>query len=467
MHSKHSSVDAILLFDEQERFATEASARLYEAEIRRILVTTDASRLSTYLDSSAIQILIFGLYPPFATNFKLIEEIRQTAPSIKIIVVSTGREPETAITCMKLGACDYLQLPLDFNRLVASIGSLNSVPSPSRMTRHLPLRQNDFNSFNEIVTNDRRMQSIFRYIEAIAPTSQAVLITGETGTGKELIAKSLHEASGRSGQLVTVNVAGLDDIMFSDTLFGHERGAFTGADRDRKGLIEKAAEGTLFLDEIGDLSIASQVKLLRLLQEGEYYPLGSDTLKITTARIVVATNSNLEQKIANSSFRNDLYYRLCSHHISLPPLRERRGDIPLLVDYFVKEAAADLGRDIPIIPAKTLEAFQQYSFPGNIRELRGMVRNGVTSATCSYLTFSNPATEMEKETVPSGEADFSILAEQPGRPPTLEEAEFFLIRNALQATSNNRGAAAAMLGISRQALSKRLLRTPKYLQEII
>jgi len=316
--------------------------------------------------------------------------------------------------------------------------------------------------FTPIVTHDRKMQTIFRYIEAIAPTSQAVMITGETGTGKELVARSLHDASGRSGDFVSVNVAGLEDIMFSDTLFGHCRGAYTGADRERKGLIETAAGGTLFLDEIGDLNNASQIKLLRLLQEDEYYSLGSDKKMKSSARILVATNSNLEALMASASFRTDLYYRLCSHHIHLPALRERRNDIPLLVDYFMTKAAKELGRPIPKISADTLELMKLREFPGNIRELKGVVFNAVAVSKPGTVVFPQPNYAVTQLSSQNHPVDFSGLALTFGRMPTLDEAEVYLINDALRVSAGNQQAAALILGITRQALNKRLKRDSRY-----
>src|SRR5262249_35879912 len=189
-----------------------------------------------------------------------------------------------------------------------------------------------------------------RYLEAIAGSPQPVLITGETGTGKEVMANVLHRLSGRPGDLVAVNVAGLDDVMFSDTLFGHTRGAFTGADRARDGLVSSAAAGTIFLDAIGDLSVASQVKLLRLLQDGSFYPPGADRPRQSRARVVVATNADVPQAVGTGRFRKDLYYRLRTHHVHLPPLRSRQGDIPILVDHFVEKAARQLGKETPTVP---------------------------------------------------------------------------------------------------------------------
>jgi PAS domain S-box-containing protein len=199
-------------------------------------------------------------------------------------------------------------------------------------------------AFSAIVTRSKQMRAIFQYVEVIAGSEQPVLITGDTGVGKELFARAIHTVSSRKGDFVAVNVAGLDDMMFSDTLFGHRKGAYTGADQSRGGLIARASGGTLFLDEIGDLSESSQVKLLRLLQERTYYTLGSDVLQETDARIVVATNQNIKDLISKGRFREDLYYRLGAHQIHIPPLRERKDDIPLLLQYFLEEAASVVSR---------------------------------------------------------------------------------------------------------------------------
>ena len=202
-------------------------------------------------------------------------------------------------------------------------------------TRVLQGKVDQPEAFSEIITVSSRMDSIFQYIEAVAASPRPVLITGETGVGKELIARVVHKLSNRPGAFTPVNVAGLDDNVFTDTLFGHRKGAFTDAREARGGLLEQASGGTLFLDEIGDLSPASQVKLLRLLQEGEYLPLGSDVAKRSDARIVVATNQDLENLLSAKKFRKDLYYRLCDHHIRIPPLRDRLEDLPVLVEHFL------------------------------------------------------------------------------------------------------------------------------------
>jgi DNA-binding NtrC family response regulator len=319
-------------------------------------------------------------------------------------------------------------------------------------------------AFAEIVTQHPSLFAIFRYLEAIAGSPQPVLITGETGTGKELMARALHRLSG-PGELVAVNLAGLDDTMFSDTLFGHTRGAFTGADRPREGLIASAAAGTIFLGEIGDLAPASQVKLLRLLQDGSFYQLGADRPRRSQARVLVATNTDVVQAVGAGRFRKDLYYRLRTHHVHLPPLRQRKGDIPLLVDRFVEKAAGQLGKKVPAVPVALHQLLKTYSFPGNVRELQALVFDGVArhqGVTLSMASFKEAISGEPQSTLTTEQAEGARATQLaslfPDRLPTLREAEDHLITEALLRADGNQTVAAGLLGLSRQALNKRLSR---------
>lgn len=317
--------------------------------------------------------------------------------------------------------------------------------------------------FASIITRSTAMRSIFRYLEVVAATQQPLAITGETGVGKELIARAIHDISGRRGAYVTVNVAGLDDAVFSDSLFGHKKGAYTGADQAREGLVAQAAEGTLFLDEIGDLKESSQVKLLRLLQEQTYYPLGSDVPKTSSARILCATNQNMERLMSEGRFRGDLYYRLIAHHVHIPPLRDRKEDIPLLLDYFLDKAARTLGKKRPTPPPELITLLSAYDFPGNVRELEALVTDAVATHRSGVLSMNRFKEALGRD-LRSGQqssaaesAPFDITA----RFPTMKEAEEYLIKEALRRSHGNQRIAASFLGITSQALNKRLRRSER------
>ncbi len=313
-------------------------------------------------------------------------------------------------------------------------------------------------AFSNIITQDERMKSLFQYVEALSCSSEPVLIVGESGVGKELFAKAIHEVCTPGQPFVAVNIAGFDDNMFSDTLFGHTKGAFTGAAQDRAGMIEKARGGTLFLDEIGDLKLSSQVKLLRLLQEKEFFPLGSDQSHNVDCRIVVATNVNLKQKVDEGTFRNDLYFRLSTHLLEIPPLRKRKKDIPLLLEAFLAGAAQEMNKKKPTYPPELLILLENYSYPGNIRELRSLVYNAMSthqSRMLSMSSFKNSighSDSMTIEAIATGQDEITY----PEKLPTLKEMSDLLVSEAMRRTKGNQTMAAKMLGISTPALNVRL-----------
>ncbi len=318
-------------------------------------------------------------------------------------------------------------------------------------------------TFSNIITRNKKMHLIFQYIEAVADSPEPVLVTGESGVGKELVAKAVHQLSAPEEPWIAVNVAGLDDNTFADTLFGHTRGAYTGADSQRAGIIEKAASGTLFLDEIGDLSPASQIKLLRLLQEREYFPLGSDTPKRLQARVVFATNRNLDAMQASGAFRKDLYYRLQSHHVQIPPLRERTEDLPLLLDFFLAEAASSLNKKKPTPPEELSILLATYHFPGNIRELRSMVYDAVSLHQGRKLSMESFKQAIDRGTskvaCPMPQSSDIVNSPEltfPKQLPPLKQAADLWVAEAMRRSQGNQNIAARLLGISPQALSKRL-----------
>ncbi len=432
--------------------------------ISNLIQCHDSREVMALVEQHTIGLVVLDLTMPYISGEELLTRIVTDHPQVRVIILSGMNQLETAVNCMRLGAFDYFVKTVDEERLVEgvrrAIRMVELEHENLAMRRRLlggPLDSPE--AFSAIVTNNPAMRACFGYLEAVAPSSQPILITGESGVGKELIARAVHELSGNRGELVSVNVAGLDDNVFADTLFGHVRGAFTGADSARHGMIEKAAEGTLFLDEIGDLSPASQVKLLRLLQDGEYYPLGSDQMKKMTARVVVATHADLEAKLGTGEFRRDLYYRLIAHHVHLPPLRERKDDLPLLLDHFLTVAAEKLGKKKPTPPKELALLLSTYHFPGNVRELEAMVYDAVSLHSSKTLSMKSFLERIEGSQGPpdlgtvSGQANpFASLEDL----PTLQQSAQLLIEEAMQRSGGNQSIAARLLGISQPALSKRL-----------
>ena len=461
----------VLLVDDEEQFLFSASRALKVEGINHVVQCQDSREVMPTLSKRDFSVVVLDLMMPNLSGLDLLPLILADFPDLPVTVVTGVKDVETAVDCLKTGAFDYLVKPVDSTRLAATIRRGLEMSDLRRQNRLLKERVlsdtlEHPEAFSDIVTQDRTMYSIFQYVETIARTPMPVLITGETGVGKEMIAAAIHKLNGREGEFVSVNVAGLDDQLFSDTLFGHRKGAFTGADTPRKGLIEQASNGTLFLDEIGDLHMESQVKLLRLLQERNYFPLGADVPKSSNARTVVATNREIQFLRGSESFRNDLYFRLQTHHIHLPPLRERTGDIPLLVAHFLESAAETLNQEIPTSPPELLTLLETYHFPGNIRELEGMVQDavsqhkeGILSTTSFRQKISEQSTiPHEDTTVKTSAATFvKGLSELPIL-PDLKEAEQLMIAEALKRANGNQTIAAQLLGMSRHALHKRLSR---------
>jgi DNA-binding NtrC family response regulator len=288
-----------------------------------------------------------------------------------------------------------------------------------------------------------------------------VLITGETGVGKELIARAVHKASGLHGGFTPLNVAGIDAQMFEDTLFGHKRGAFTGANELRQGLIVKAQGGTLFLDEIGDLAPESQIKLLRLLQENEYYRLGSDVLLKSNARIIVASNRDFKKLVAEGSFREDLYRRICYHKLHIPPLRERREDILPLVDHYINAAAKGMGKNPPRVATELRWLLEEYDYPGNVRELINMVSSAVVVNKSGLLAQSDfPDLAVKSKTmieagIRAANSQYSLHVVFPAF-PSMVQIEKLMLEEALKLTGGKKGPAADLLGVCRQTVRKKL-----------
>jgi DNA-binding NtrC family response regulator len=457
----------IMLVDDEEKALDSFEMALRSGRVNNFIKCQDSRDVMPLISRQDIEVILLDLRMPYISGEELIPLITSDFPEIPIIVITGANDVETAVKCMKLGAFDYMVKPVEKSRLIGGVRRAVELRELQRENRKLKAHVlsdtiEHPESFSDIVTTSDSMRSIFQYIEAISTSPRPLLITGETGVGKELVAKSVHRLSDAKGTFMPVNVAGLDDNIFSDTLFGHKKGAFTGAEEARNGVVEQASGGTLFLDEIGDLSAASQVKLLRLLQDGEFFPLGSDVAKRSDARIIVATNVELEALQVSGKFRKDLYYRLRDHHVHIPPLRDRKEDIPILLEHFLEKASKTLEKKKPTPPEELVTLLSSYDFPGNVRELESMIFNAVSlhksgilsmESFKSHIYQENPNLEEETKKLRRIKGDLISFTEQL---PTLKQAEQLLIDEAMRRANDNQSIAAQSLGITRQALNRRL-----------
>jgi DNA-binding NtrC family response regulator len=462
------SEDLVLIIDDEPTVLTSLTAMLKANGLSNVLGCADERQVLELVGSRQPEAVLLDLGLPHIPGEKLLADIRAGFPHIPVIVVTASNDVQAAVDCMRAGAFDYMVKPVEESRLAGGVKQALSTRQLERNCRRLknkllaPTLSNP-QAFAHITTHNRAMHAIFLIIESIADSGEPVLITGETGVGKELIAQAIHRASGRSGLFVPVNVAGLDDEQFANTLFGHRKGAFTGAQEALGGMIQQAAGGTLLLDEVGDLSLTSQVKLLRLLDSGEYLPLGADLPKRSTARIVATTNRDLDARMAEGKFRNDLYYRLSTHWLHIPPLRERTDDLPLLLNDLLREAAEKGHKEIPPVPAELPSLLATCDFPGNIRSLRRAVINALAGHSAGDLPLDPFRELLARAKTRTPVVSAASPAENvvfPACLPTLRQVRELLIAEALKRSGGNQSIAAGLLGISHQALSKRLKPKP-------
>jgi DNA-binding NtrC family response regulator len=463
MSAKLFPSQPILIVDDEETVVTSISDMLKSSGLNNLLACGDSRQVMALVEGRQPAAILLDLGLPHIPGRKLLEELREAYPHIPVVIITGMNEVTAAVECMRAGASDYMVKPVEPSRLASGVKRVLEIRELEQNCRNLKEKLLSASlakpeAFAHIVTRNKAMHSIFRLIEVIARSRFPILITGETGVGKYLIAQAIHYASGLSGKFVPVNVGGRDDAVIADDLFGHLRGAYTGAQEARGGMIQQAAGGTLLLDEIGDLSPPSQNKLLHLLDTGEYYPLGSDLPRRTDARFVVATNRDLAALMEEGKFRRDLYYRLSTHALRIPPLRERKDDLPLLLGHFLQEAAKELGKEPPSVPPKLLSRLEAYSFPGNIRELRSMVQDAVAKESSGSLSLEPFQEAMDRGGQAASVPDAGTEWVFPERLPTLKKVRELLIEESLKRAHGNQSIAASLLGITHQALNKHLQR---------
>ena len=378
--------------------------------------------------------------------------IKEISPDIPIIIMTAYASVDTAVEALKSGAFDYLTKPLDIDELKISIKKALRHHQLENEVLHLKQRINDqFDSAN-IVGRSAAMKDLMETVALVAPTEATVLITGESGTGKELIANAIHlNSPRREGALIKVNCAALPETLLESELFGHEKGSFTGASSRRKGRFALSDQGSIFLDEITEMAPTTQAKILRVIQEREFEPVGSsETIKVDT-RVIAATNKDLRKEIQEGRFREDLYFRLNVMSLEIPPLRERRDDIPVLADFFLKQYAEKNRKLVRGFTPRCMDLLMRYNWPGNVRELENVVERAVIMAREDRVT---PAELPDALKPPDGESADEPTGISHGR--SLKEVEKEMILRTLEETNGNRTHAANILGISRRTLQLKL-----------
>ncbi|MGH8071406.1 MAG: sigma-54-dependent transcriptional regulator [Candidatus Entotheonellia bacterium] len=444
----------ILIVDDEPGQRTMLRAVL-TAEGYHVTEADDGAAALAHVETHFYDLILMDVRMAQLDGMAALKAINVRSPGIPVVLMTAYGSVRDAVEAMKLGAYDYLTKPLDIDELKLTV---------ARGLRHAALEEENARlralvgcdvDVSAIIGTSEPMQRVFEAIALVAPTEATVLIEGESGTGKELVAQAIHANSPRrTGPLITVNCAALPETLLESELFGHERGAFTGATERRLGRFELAHHGTIFLDEIGELTPAAQTKLLRVLQSQEFERVGgTHTLKVDV-RVIAATNKDLEAAVHTGQFRDDLRYRLQVFPLTVPPLRERRDDIPLLAEHFLKSYTERHRRRLRGLTPRALDLFMRYDWPGNVRELEHTIERAVILARGEHLT---PEELPPNIRAASGDLEDTTLQE-PAVPVglTLKEVERELIRKTLEHTGGNRTKAAEVLGISRATLHNKL-----------
>jgi DNA-binding NtrC family response regulator len=442
-----------ILVVEDEELMRSILRELLESEGYHVYTADSAENALKIFPSADMAVTLTDIKMAGIDGLELLDQIKTIDEEAIVIIMTAYSSVDSAIAALRKGAYDYITKPFVNEDLLQTVRNAIQTRELFRENRALRRELNRHYSFSDIIGKSSSLQNIFRIVEKIADTTASVLIQGESGTGKELIAKAIHFNSGRAGKpFLAVNCGALPETLLESELFGHTKGSFTGATTDKKGLFRSADGGTLFLDEIGEMPPPLQVKLLRALQEHEVTPVGSASAVKFDARIIAATNKNLEKEVAENRFREDLFYRLNVIEISLPPLRERREDIPLLVKHFIARAAKEQNAIEKFITPEALSSLVNYRWQGNVRELQNAIERA----------FLLSGEEIDAESLPPKIKNNSVNAfeirDPEGVRPTLEEMERRYILEILASVGEDKAQAAHILGIDLSTLYRKLKR---------
>jgi DNA-binding NtrC family response regulator len=438
----------ILVVDDEKNIR-EGLAKLLEMEGHSSIPAADGREALALLERGDVDLVITDLKMPNLPGEEVLRRAQATAPGLPVIILTGHGTIESAVQAMKEGAYDYLTKPVDMSRLTLLVARALSEWEVKRQYREALQELQKRSQFSNIIGKSEAMRRIFEVVQLVSASKASVLITGESGTGKEMIADAIHYNSDRKDKpLIKVHCAALSETLLESELFGHERGAFTGAVARKRGRFELAHLGTIFLDEIGEVSPSVQIKLLRVLQDKTFERVGGEESIEVDCRVIAATNRDLSQAIKQGQFREDLYYRLNVVNIHLPPLRERKEDIPLLISSFLTELAEAAGKRLEGLDPKARTALYNYHWPGNVRELRNCLESAVVLARGSQITLEDLPPHIRSD------ADKNYVKLSLGI--TLAQAEAELIRAELLAQNGNKTKAAEVLGIGRKTLHRKI-----------
>ena len=443
----------ILVVDDDEGLLLSIKATLISSGLPEPALVSDSRRVIDLLRDQRFPLVLLDLMMPFLGGMEVLKQIKEEIPETNCIIVSAVDDVTTAVGAIKNGACDYLVKPLNSEKLVALVRShLERCRLQDQLKRFGRKRVFENlkhpEAFSRIIAEDESMALVFHQVEAVAGTDYSVVINGESGTGKEMMARVIHELSRRSnGPFYAVNMASFSKTLFEDEFFGHAKGAYTDAGGERRGFFEAANGGTLFLDEITELDPSLQAKLLRVIEEREFYRLGSTEVRNVDVRIIAATNRDIADEILRGRFRADLFYRINTYNIKIPPLRERNKDVLPLARYFLELHADANHKRITDLEPDLCERLLGYAFPGNVRELENMIAAAVLLEKGKRLSLDSASTLLPYEG-PERRRHIDLL--------TLEELEHRHIERVLQATGGNRPRAAKILGINVSTIYRKL-----------
>ena len=447
--SKQHAKPSVLIVDDQ-RSQADAVAETLERANYDCVVVTAPRRAAAILQGRTFDVVITDLVMSDLTGMDILRQAKAISPGTEVIVMTGYASVETAVEAIKQGAYDYIEKPLNVDVVRDRVAKAVERRRLMQRTEELSAQLDERFGFAGVIGNNPQMRRVIEIAQQVAPTDTTVLIAGESGTGKELLARAIHNnSSRRNGRFVALNCAALSEGILESELFGHEKGAFTGAVTVRKGRFEYADGGTLFLDEVGDMPMTTQIKLLRVLEDGEIMRVGSNEPIRVNVRLLSATNRDLSELIAEKTFREDLYFRLKVVTLALPPLRERLEDVPLLADYFIRSIAERQDKTVQGVSPAVMGALTAYGWPGNVRELRNIVETMVTLARGETLDVDLLPAEIRDATRQGGAAGSSEL-------PTLEDAERQLIARTLEVCKGNRQEAAVKLGIGERTLYRKI-----------